>query len=92
LLSYNNQFYFLLVVSIVESAVSNAKISFEIVSVRVLLVALEESKSGDEVSLLEVVGPVWQLEFFLERGSRGEWKWRSVPAFGLLGPRACFSA
>ena len=55
----------LLVVSIVESAVSNAEICLEIVSVRVFLVAFKNSKSCDEISLLQEMRNIWEFVFFL---------------------------
>lgn len=55
-----------LVVSVVEGAVSNSDVSSGIVSVRVFLLALEQGQRRGEVSFLEEMGPVRQLQVFLQ--------------------------
>lgn len=56
---------YLLVVAIMEGAVGNTQVGLQIVSVRILLVALKESQSRDEISLLQEMSPIWKLLLFL---------------------------
>ena len=51
----------LLVVSVVKGTICDAHIGLQIVSVAVLSVAIQKSKGGSEVSLLQKVARIWQL-------------------------------
>lgn len=55
----------LLVVTVVEGAVSDAKISFQIMSVRVLSIALKDCKCCNKVTLLQEVSNIWEFIFLL---------------------------
>ncbi len=65
----------LLVVAIVEGAVRNAHVGFQVVSVRVLAVTVKQSQRSDEVPFLEEVRRIRQFEFLL--------KWQSGLERGL---------
>lgn len=60
-----NELMFLLVVAIMESAVSDAHECLDIMSVRVLLVAIKDCQGSYEISLLQEVRHIRELVLFL---------------------------
>lgn len=48
-----------------EGAVGDTEVRLEVVSMRILLVALENGQSSHEISLFEEVSNVWQLILLL---------------------------
>jgi len=55
----------LLIVTIVESTVSDAKVGLDIMSVRVFSITFKYSEGSNEVSLFEEMGNIWEFILFL---------------------------
>jgi hypothetical protein len=66
---------YLLIVSVMESAVGDSEESLELVVVAVFAVALEEGEGRQEVSLLHEVGRIGQLHLLSLRHKRGTGYW-----------------